>query len=303
MIYLIAAFKYIVNKAFCSFRFLTNYVRNDNIVSFRGDSRGIYNFKRLNSQCIMRSFVLISMWLLLLGMSSEKPLTIYLIGDSTMSDKPDPRHNPERGWGQMLPVFFAESVTIKNHARNGRSSKSFIEEGLWKAVLDSLQPGDYVFIQFGHNDQKDYDSTRFTNPYTGYRRNLEKFVRETREKEAIPILFTPIVRRNFNEKGVLVDTHGAYPLVVRMVANDMQVPFIDLQWLSEAMVLAAGPEKSKGYYLWIEAGRYEKFPEGKQDNTHLNEKGATEVARLAIRELIHLNMPLGNYLTEQYHGE
>lgn len=249
------------------------------------------------------SILLIFVPFLFLGISSEKPLTIYLVGDSTMSDKPDPRNNPERGWGQMLPAFFAENVAIRNHARNGRSSKSFIAEGLWRAVLDSLQPGDYVFIQFAHNDEKDYDSTRFTNPYTGYRRNLEKFVRETRGKGAIPILFSPIVRREFNDKGVLVDTHGPYPLVARMVASELNVPFVDLQWLSEAMVLAAGPEKSKAYYLWVEAGNYEKFPEGIQDNSHLSERGATEVARLAVRELIHLNIPIRNYLTEQYHDE
>lgn len=246
-----------------------------------------------------RLFLLTLIPLLFSGMSPEKPLMIYLIGDSTMSDKPDPRNNPERGWGQMLPAYFAKSVTIKNHARNGRSTKSFIEEGLWKAVLDSLQPGDYVFIQFAHNDEKDYDSTRFTNPYTGYRRNLEKFVRETREKEAIPILFTPVVRREFNDKGVLMDTHGPYPLVVRMVANDMEVPFVDLQWLSEEMVLAAGPEKSRAYYLWVEAGTYKKFPEGMQDNTHLNETGATEIARLAVKELRKLALPILSYLTDQ----
>lgn len=246
-----------------------------------------------------RLFLLILMPLLFSGRSPEKPVTIYLIGDSTMSDKPDPLNNPERGWGQMLPLFFAENVTIKNRARNGRSSKSFIDEGLWKAVYDSLQAGDYVFIQFGHNDQKDYDSTRFTNPYTGYRRNIEKFVRETREKGANPILFSSLVRRKFNEKGVLIDTHGPYPLVVRIVASDMDVPFIDLQLLSEELVLAAGPEKSKEYYLWIEPGVYEKFPQGKQDNTHLSVKGATEVARLATRELGKLNLPIRNYMVER----
>lgn len=246
-----------------------------------------------------RLFLLILIPLLFSGISPETPVTIYLIGDSTMSDKPDPLNNPERGWGQMLPLFFDENVIIKNHARNGRSSKSFIDEGLWKAVFDPLQPGDYVFIQFGHNDQKDYDSTRFTNPYTGYRRNLEKFVRETLKKGANPILFSSLVRRKFNEKGVLVDTHGPYPLVVRMVASDMDVPFIDLQLLSEELVLAAGPEKSKEYYLWIEPGVYEKFPDGKQDNTHLSEKGATEVARLATRELGKLNLPICNYMVER----
>ncbi len=199
-----------------------------------------------------------------------------------MSDKPNPDSNPERGWGQMLPHFFNEPVTIRNHAVNGRSTKSFIHEGRWKTVLEELKPGDYVFIQFGHNDQKLADSTRYTNPYTGYRRNLIKYINETREKGAIPVLFSPIVRRNFNDNGVLEDTHGAYPLVMRDVADELDVTFIDLQLKSEDLVLSLGVEGSKMLYLWIEPGKYEMYPDGKQDNTHFTGKGATEMARLAV---------------------
>lgn len=237
--------------------------------------------------------------LLFLGITSEEPFTIYLIGDSTMANKPDPANNPECGWGQVLPLLFTENVIVKNHARNGRSSKSFRDEGLWKVVLDSLQPGDYLFIQFGHNDQKNYDSTRFTNPFTGYRRNLENFVLEAKEKGTNPILFSSLVRRKFNKNGVLIDTHAPYPLVMRKVAEDLAVPFIDMQWLSEKMVLTAGPEKSKEYYLWVEEGVYEKFPAGNQDDTHLSKKGAMEIARLAVQELRHQNIAVSDFLKDE----
>jgi lysophospholipase L1-like esterase len=125
----------------------------------------------------------------------------------------------------MLPNFFNDEIIIENHAVNGRSTKSFISEGRWQAVYDSLKPGDYVFIQFGHNDQKENDSSRYTNPHTAYRYNLIQFVEQTREKGAIPILFSSIARRNFNKEGTLIDTHDAYPLEVRLVAQEYNVPF------------------------------------------------------------------------------
>ncbi len=224
-------------------------------------------------------------------------LTIYLIGDSTMADKPGtPEENPERGWGQLLPQFFNEKIAVKNHAVNGRSSKSFLDEGRWDAVLKELKSGDYVFIQFGHNDQKEADPSRYTNPWTGYRRNLEKYVNETLAKGAHPVILSSIVRRNFNEEGTLVDTHGAYPFVARQVAEQMGVPFIDMQLLTEDYVAGLGPEKSKEIYLWVEAGKYEKFPDGKVDNTHLNLKGATEYARLVVEEIRKMGLPLAGYL-------
>ena len=227
--------------------------------------------------------------------AQEKP-TIYLIGDSTMSDKKDPEQNPENGWGQMLPGLMTSDITIENHAVNGRSSKSFIDEGRWEAVLEKLNPGDYLFIQFGHNDQKIQAPTRYTNPFTGYRYNLERFVKEAREKGAKPFLFSSIVRRNFNEEGVLVDTHGDYPLVVRMVAKDMDVPFVDLQWLTELLEVAYGPEKSKKLHLHFEKGENEYFPEGKEDDTHLSKKGANLVASLALQGIAEIKPYFKEYI-------
>jgi lysophospholipase L1-like esterase len=232
-----------------------------------------------------------------LSQQSKPDFTIYLIGDSTMADKPGtPEENPERGWGQLLPQFFNKKVDIINHAVNGRSTKSFLTEGRWDLVLNQLKPGDYVFIQFGHNDQKENDPTRYTNPWSAYRRNLEKFVAETHSKKANPVILTSIVRRNFNPEGTLIDTHGPYPFVANAVAKQLMAPFIDMQLLTEDFIIGLGPEKSKEVYLWVEPGKYEKFPDGRQDNTHLSLKGATEFARLVTEDIKHKNWKLARYL-------
>ena len=221
--------------------------------------------------------------------TSSGKFTVWTIGDSTMASK-KAEVAPETGWCQAFRNFVSEKVEIKNRAMNGRSSKSFIAEGRWKWVLDSLKAGDYVFIQFGHNDEKNQDSTRYTEPFTTYRKNLERFVRETREKGATPILFTSIVRRKF-ENGMLTDTHGNYPVVTRMVANEMNVPLIDLQMLTAGAVTALGDESSKQIYLWT--APTEKFPEGRKDDTHLCKEGANLVAKLAAQQLMLLDNSLG----------
>ena len=222
-------------------------------------------------------------------------IRIYLIGDSTMADKPVDG-NPERGWGQMLPEFFTENVSIINHAVNGRSTKSFIDEGRWQAVFDTLEPGDYVMIQFGHNDQKDYDTTRYTAPNGAYKLNLVKFVQDSRAKKAIPILLTSIMRRRFDEKGQFYDTHGEYPEVVRHIADSMNVPLIDMHKLSRELIISKGEEGSKDIFLWVEPGKYAKFPEGKKDNTHFCENGARQMAKLTIHDLETQNLDLTNYV-------
>lgn len=240
-------------------------------------------------------FIYTLIFLSLTATAQDKP-TLYLIGDSTMSDKKDPEINPEHGWGQMLPELMTTEINIKNHAVNGRSTRSFIAEGRWEKVRNKLNSGDFVFIQFGHNDQKIEDPERYTNPFTQYRANLEKFVKEAREKGATPILLSSIVRRNFNEQGVLVDTHGEYPLVTRMVSNDLQVPFIDMQLLTEQLEISYGPEDSKSLHLHIQAGENEYEPEGMQDDTHLSEKGATLVASLALQEIYRKDLELKKYI-------
>lgn len=218
--------------------------------------------------------------------------TIYTIGDSTMANKDNPETNPERGWGQVLSSFFDATIKVDNRAINGRSSRSFITEKRWESVYKALKPGDYVFIQFGHNDEKFADSTLYTNPHTSYRHNLIRFVTESREKGAIPILFSSIVRRNFNENGVLIPTHGEYPLETRLVAQEYKVSFIDLEYYTELLEMAYGPENSKKLHLHYKAGEIPYYPQGKEDNTHLGVKGATEVAQLVINQIKLLDSPL-----------
>lgn len=149
--------------------------------------------------------LLLGLFLLFSAFTSEKPkITVFMIGDSTMSDKSLTGGNPERGWGHVLPGFFSEDIIIDNHAQNGRSSKSFIDEGRLDKVLSLIKKGDYVFIQFGHNDEK-LSAERHTDPGTTFDANLRKFVNETRAKGGIPVLFNSIVRRKFgtfNDKAV-----------------------------------------------------------------------------------------------------
>ncbi len=244
----------------------------------------------------MKKILLVTSIFLSIFTFAQKKPTLFLIGDSTMANKENPDKNPEHGWGQVLPQYMTSGIEIQNHAMNGRSSKSFRTEGRWDKVEKQLKKGDFVVIQFGHNDQKIKDSTKFTNPYTRYRANLERYVNETRAKGATPILMTSIVRRNFTENGVLVDTHKEYPLVVRMVANDMKVPFVDMQLLTEQMEIAYGPENSKKLHLHFKEGEEPYYTKAKDDDTHLSRLGAETVAKLAVKDLKSLKTGLEKYI-------
>jgi len=226
----------------------------------------------------------------------NSPVVIYTIGDSTMANKPNPNENPERGWVQVLSPFFNDKVTIKNHAVNGRSTRSFRDLKHWQPVLDSLKPGNYVFIQFGHNDGKETDPTRYTNPQTSYRHNLIRYVEETRSKGAIPILFSSIARRKFNEQGVLLDSHGNYTLQARLVAQEMNVPFFDMQYFTELLEESYGVEGSKKLHLHFAPNENAYIPKGIDDNTHLSVLGATEIAKIFVGELKRQGHPLAKYL-------
>jgi lysophospholipase L1-like esterase len=235
--------------------------------------------------------------LALLAPARRAPATLYLVGDSTMAEKADAAHNPEVGWGMRLPRFLDTTrVVVRNHAANGRSTKRFIDEGRWDSVLVRVRPGDYVLVQFAHNDGHLADPARYVAPYTGFRRNLERMVAETRARGATPIVASPVVRRYFNAHGVLTDAHGPYGYVLRQVARDLAVPFLDLQLLTEDLVLSYGPERSKSLYLWVAEGAYPRFPAAKRDNTHFVDAGATEVARLAARALRDGGLPLGRWV-------
>ena len=232
--------------------------------------------------------------MLLSAPSFGGPLRVFLIGDSTCATKDLAKQNLERGWGQMFQPLFDGSVTVENHAVNGRSSKSFRGEGRWDPILDRLHAGDYVFIQFGHNDQKVQDSTRYADP-AQYAENLRRYVRETRAKGAVPVLLTPIVRRHFSGES-LDDTHGEYLDAVRQVAAGEQTPLIDAERLTRAWVAELGDEASKSFYMWVGEGACPLYPDGRQDNTHLNVRGARTVARMIAAELPQAVPALGERL-------
>lgn len=238
-------------------------------------------------------FMVLVIFLITACQHPKENFTIHTIGDSTMADK-KPEVYPETGWCQAFPQLLGPGVTLRNHAVNGRSTKSFIEEGRWKNVTDSLRAGDYVWIQFGHNDQKIQDSTRYAEPRGKYLENLQKFIIETREKGATPILFTSIVRRKFDDSGNPVDTHGEYPEVVRELASTMNVTLIDLQRLTEKLLFETGAEESKKIYLWTAPD--ERYPEGRKDDTHLSSEGAATVAGQVAKELKKMKHPLAAYL-------
>jgi lysophospholipase L1-like esterase len=168
--------------------------------------------------------------------------------------------------------------------------------GHWKNVIDSIKPGNYLFIQFGHNDGKDTDPARYTNPQTSYRHNLINYIEESRAKGAIPIMFSSIARRKFNKEGVLLDAHGNYTLIARLVAQEMKVPFIDMQYLTENLEMKYGVEGSKKLHLHFAPDENAYLPKGLDDDTHLSVLGATEVAKLFVEDLKKQQLPLAKYL-------
>jgi lysophospholipase L1-like esterase len=222
-----------------------------------------------------------------------QPITVWLAGDSTMAQK-QPDKRPETGWGEALqPCFDSNEVRIANRAVNGRSTRSFVAEGRWKAIIDSLTPGDYVFIQFGHNDEK-VGTDNYSSP-EDYRRNLAQFVDDVRGKGALPVLFTPVVRRKF-EGGHLVATHGSYPDAARGAARDKGVPLVDMERASAELVEPLGPDSSRALWLHLEAGANPNYPNGVRDDTHFNPVGARVMAGLAIDALRSLKVGLATRL-------
>jgi len=249
------------------------------------------------------SFLLV-LCLVFMSATKEKATTIFVIGDSTAAKKDTTGGKVERGWAMMLQECFdADYIVVDNHAVNGRSSKSFINEGRWDKVLSLIKPGDYVIIQFGHNDEKP-QAERHTDPGSTFDYNLSKYVRETREKGGIPVLMNCVVRRNFAkvapkndddeklrnttyadgaqivESDSLVDTHGLYRVAPRDVAQRMNCYFVDANQITHDLEQGLGTEASKKLHMWFLPGEEPSEPKGKQDNTHYNIYGARVVANL-----------------------
>ncbi|MGW2593081.1 rhamnogalacturonan acetylesterase [Streptomyces sp. NPDC001515] len=213
-----------------------------------------------------------------------RPRTVHIAGDSTAAQKYADAA-PETGWGMALPFFLGRTLAVANHAMNGRSSKSFIDEGRLDALLDEVRPDDLVLVQFGHNDEKTDDPARGTDPYTTFPDCLRRYLDGARARRALPVLLTPVERRRFAADGTARPTHGAYPDAMRRLAAEEGVPLLDLQALTLARWQELGPDATQSYFNWLEPGRSPNYPEGRQDNTHFRPRGAIEVARLTARAL------------------
>jgi lysophospholipase L1-like esterase len=207
-----------------------------------------------------------------------------------------PEKRPETGWGEMLGQHFKDGkVVIDNRAQNGRSTKTFISEGRWQGIVDAVKKGDFVFIQFGHNDSSKEKGERYTPP-EDYRRNLIRFVSDIRAKGGNPVVFTPVMRRKFDKDGKFVDTHGEYPDIVRSVAAAERVPLIDMHRASEVVLVKLGPERSRKLFLQLQPGENANYPNGVEDNTHFNPDGAAEMAKLAVAGIRKNKLKLAKYL-------
>jgi lysophospholipase L1-like esterase len=197
---------------------------------------------------------------------------------------------PETGWGMPFSYFFDSSVTVDNRAKNGRSTRTFIEEGLWKPVVDNLQAGDYVFIQFGHNDEVSTKKSFTTEEE--FQNNLSRYVTETRSKKAIPVLLTPVARRKFDSTGHIVGTHEVYAELVRTVAKKYNVPLIDHDKKSQVLLQQLGVTTSKLLFNHLTPGEHPNYPDGKIDDTHFSELGARKMAELVLAEIKNLKFGL-----------
>lgn len=238
-------------------------------------------------------FLLVAIALLLTAFVPRfKQRTVWMMGDSTMAIK-ERNKFPETGWGVPFATLFKKDIRVENRAKNGRSTRSFIDEGRWKEIYDHLNAGDYLFIQFGHNDEKT-NKPKVGTSLAAYKANLAMFIDKAREKNAIPVLLTPIVRRHF-ENGTLVDTHKGYPEAMRVVADSLQVPIIDLTLKTTELLEGMGEKKSMDLFLHLKPG-HENYPEGVEDNTHLNMEGAQAVADLVAQGLKESQLALAEDL-------
>lgn len=223
------------------------------------------------------------------------PIVVYIAGDSTAAEKLASKR-PETGWGEMLGQYFRPGeVRVADRALNGRSTKSFIAEGRWRAITDSLRAGDYVLIQFGHNDESKDKGDRYTPP-DEFKHNLAMMVDDVRAKQAYPVLLTPIRRRKFGQDGRLEDTHGEYPGYTRSVAATMHVPLIDMHEGTAELLSSYGADSSAKLFLQLEKGEHANYPDGVHDNTHLRPLGAELVARLAVEGIRALRLDLATHL-------
>jgi lysophospholipase L1-like esterase len=236
--------------------------------------------------------IIIAVILMAFNLPPKKRIKVFIAGDSTAANK-EVKAFPETGWGMPFAYFFDSTVLVDNRAKNGRSTRTFISEGLWQKLIDDVHEDDYVFIQFGHNDESKEKTDRYTTP-DEYKTNLARFINETRSKKAKPILLTPVSRRQFDSSGHVKETHLIYSALVREVAKQMNIPLVDLDGKSRELLEKFGPENSKLLFMQLAPGEHPNYPEGRNDNTHFNELGARKMAQLVLQGIRELNLELAS---------
>lgn len=227
-----------------------------------------------------------------LALSTDPPETtrrMYVIGDSTAAEY-GPDRFPLTGWAQVLQKYFdPNQLQVVDKAVSGRSSKSYWEEGRWDEVKGTLKKGDYVVVQFGHNDSKQQDPKRFTDPETTYKQYLNRYVDAIQAAGAIPILATSINRNVWKENRTLEHTLADYPAAMRALAGERSVLLVDMTQLTRALFEKLGPEKTTKLFMNLEPGQYENYPEGRSDNTHLTMQGAESISKVFIDDLVSVD--------------
>lgn len=223
--------------------------------------------------------------------ADASPPTAYVIGDSTASSYASDLY-PRTGWAQMLQDYFKPACAqVQDKALAGRSSKSFYDEGAWKPIQATLRAGDFVLIQFGHNDEKKDDAARYTEPFGTYQQYLGKYIDEALAAGATPVLLTSIERNSW-KSGMLAETHGDYPRAVRELAQKRQLSLLDMTQLTHAYFERLGQAATTKLFLNLAPGESPNYPNGNTDNTHLHEKGARVVADIAMAELARQRLAL-----------
>lgn len=216
--------------------------------------------------------------------------TLFMAGDSTAAQKLIEKR-PESGWGEFLPLYLKDDVELQNKAINGRSTKSFIEEGHFENIMNQAKENDILIVQFAHNDEKIEDSARYTDPNTSYKENLRFMIEKAQEKKMNVILMSSICRANFNDKQEIASTLGIYRDAMREVANSYTLPFIDMQAITQAYFNTLGVEKTNALFLQFDENLTKNYPEGVDDHTHLNFTGAWAICDLSVNELRkHINI-------------
>lgn len=229
--------------------------------------------------------------------SSGSHPTVFIAGDSTVQTY-DEQWKPKAGWGQMIPGNFNSDIRFKNYAISGRSSKSFINEGRLDQILRKIESNDYLLIQFGHNDAKKHRSDLYTT-VPEYKQYLEKYITGARMHGATPILITPMGRREYKEETEkFTISFPNYVQGMKEVAEEMDVALIDLSSMSVALYDKKGPGGTLSMFLHTKPGEYKAFPEGVNDDTHFQEYGAKQMARLVTNGVKELDNTLSSYVKD-----